>query len=761
MRIGNNVSRVVVIAILVIVSISEALARPIQRDIERNRINAIESGDFSTNIIVSDHGELLLVIEGEETWKLLTSEVVAMIRRELPGLITEAKETIPEQSSNLIERLALANYYFDQGQYSLSASIYEDVINKFDLEDQGYNAVEGLTTASYFGSGRHVQGLYFICKQYKSRPYWSHRFRHGIHAHLRALTSKFGHDYAENVLNELRKKPECQREDFSKVWIPIHLHDMRNLEAGYTSAKYGFSTDEDRRYAARLIKEENHKFLDYLYFINGDYETIVKRYPDSYIYNIALLKSIENAGSYKQALPKLDLYASRYGTDSKEFKDTISYLYKLEVGRKNKVDLDLLLNNHGLLLLERGEDLGKPSRFKMTSQEILTIKAFSDALEYDYSSLLESLNIKSLVRSLKTYDKKFKSLYGYNYRVRTEDPTHYYYEFKSDCEEKDYGCFTTSKMRKFINYFSQVEDALGNLDEKYLYEFAQSLKRCGDVREFLDESKLSQEQKYFCDMLSEIFYSISYHDVASNVFEFVYDLDTDSNHKALFMAALCEKHNSHFDRFIAKLTRYIVDNPSKEYSDDALTEIGWYYLAIVEDFEKANRYFRQVVNQYKDTNAYDNALNWLVISSRNHGKYLEALNYGTQLTYSVLSSRIEKAISGRYEDIRYIAQYVNTEKAAISVGTTWMYGYNLFFGSDRSHAVVRSSSLNSPHTITKGAIILSVNGQDISDSDSFYKALINANNRGASTVELVFTRVGNEKLKGYRSTFPIKFFGFK
>ena len=739
------------------VFINNAVSGPSQRDIERNRINQIESGDFSTNIIISDEGELLLVIEDKGIRKHLTKEVLSIIKETLPELITEAVETIPQQSTDLTERLALANYYFNQKQYSLSASLYEDVITNFNLEDQGYNAVEGLATASFYGSGRHVQGLYFICQQYKFRPYWSHRFRHDIHAHLRALAVKFGYRYAETVLKNLRKRRECQREDFSKVWIPINLSNMLNLEEGDVTEDYYFYGDKADRYANRLIAEENHKFLDYVYFVNGDFQSVVDRYPKSYIYDMALLKIIKNSESYKQALPVIDLYTSRFGSSTEGFRNSIRTLYELEVNRGNEADLSRLLIDQGALLLEPSKDTIRPNTFDMTSTEILTIKSFNDFLRQKYSSLFKSLNIQSLIRILQGFDEKFSTIYGKKYKVLITDPSYRYYKFETNCNIEDPNCYSSTKLARYIKCLTEVREALEKFDEVFLFQFAQNLKRCGDVRVFLDEEKLSPLQSNLCQVISSFYRRISYHDIASSVFELLYDLDTDKNHQALFMAALCEKHNGHFDRFLTKLTRYTSDNPRKSFSDDALTEIGWYYLAIAEDLNKANSFFRKVINQYKDTNAYDNALNWLVISSRNQGNYQAAFRYGSELAYITLSSRLKKAISGRHENIRHIANRVNTEKSSISIGTTWRGVFVDFFGSDQSSAIVRSSSLDKSYKLTVGSIIISVNGEDVNSSDEFYRELISANNRGSSTVEITF--IGADKWTTYSGIYPTKLFG--
>ena len=180
-----------------------ALAAPTSQDIVRNRITG---GNDSINVIATGGSKVLIFRENEKKVRRMAADLVEELRKTRPEIFDQAAQTLPGQSPQLITDLAVADYAFEVGQYSLSASLYEEIIKRFNLEDVGYNHIEGLTTASYFGSGRHLQGLRFICQQYKFRAHWSFRFRHAIHAHLRALTQKFGHDYARDVLRSIRKK---------------------------------------------------------------------------------------------------------------------------------------------------------------------------------------------------------------------------------------------------------------------------------------------------------------------------------------------------------------------------------------------------------------------------------------------------------------------------------------------------------------------------------------------------------------------------
>ncbi|WP_419902453.1 tetratricopeptide repeat protein [Kiloniella sp.] len=285
-------------------------ATPTAQDISRNQITG---GNDSINIIATGGSKVLIFRENGLKVQRTAKAVIELLEKSRPDLLEKATQILPGQSSQLATELAVANYAFEIGQYSLSASLYEEIIEQFNLEDIGYNKIEGLVTASYYGSGRHIQGLRFICQQYKFRASWSYRFRHDIHAHMRALVNKFDHDYARKVLKNIKNNKDCQRDDFSEVWIPISLEDMRALEKGHVPefTSYGFFDEKDAAFANQLLREEGHGFIDFIYFINGNYEKIIQDFPRSYLYDLALLGKVE-LDDGTSAISVLDTFLSKY-----------------------------------------------------------------------------------------------------------------------------------------------------------------------------------------------------------------------------------------------------------------------------------------------------------------------------------------------------------------------------------------------------------------------------------------------------------------
>jgi len=727
------------IAFLCIISIGSLLAlpasaEPSKQDIERNQIRG---GNNSVNIIATGSSKVLVFQEadGTKTFKD-AKQLILQLRKTDPELFENAEKKLHQNSSVIIDQIALANYTFQQGQYSLSASLFEKIIENLKLQDDGYNYIEGLTTASFFGSGRHVQGLQFICKQYKSRPLWSHRFRHDIHAHLRALTHKFGHEYAKSVLTEIRKNPKCQRDDFSEVWIPIHLSDMRAIEAGKPPglARYGFANEKDKEYADRLIRDGRHHFLDYLYFIRGDFKNVIDHYPRSYVVDLALL-GMARAEDPVLAIKYLQIYLNKY-PESKLKKYVYKSIFKAAAITKDKKTIDYIINNYfeNLREIVTVEDQETGVINFVSSTEVAVYENFRRRC-INQSRHFNNLNFRAIAKSYRILLNDLTALYGDNFAKLIP------YEFLG---QKGYLCgidhINSQSLHDTATIFENFDQTLVQNMETYegREKFGRLFKACGDYRENIHINQMSKSDLQTCEILSEVSdYNFSFHRQAAKIFESIYDDKGGSAHELLFLAALSYKHNSDYAEYLSTMKRYAFENPYTVLSDDALAEIGWYYLVIEQTPAKSDQYFENVIQNYRQTNAYDNALNWLVISKKNQGQYRSSFKYAISLAKYLTSQRISNKISGRYEKIRTIAANFDTDHAPIKVGVRWRW--STWGVAGYSDVIIADSSNRLAKDMPKGSQIHKINGQKISSSDEFYLLLHQAVSAGQSNIKIVMT----------------------
>ncbi len=88
------------------------------------------------------------------------------------------------------------------------------------------------------------------------------------------------------------------------------------------------------------------------------------------------------------------------------------------------------------------------------------------------------------------------------------------------------------------------------------------------------------------------------------------------------------------------LSKVVNEYPNHALADDALTEIGVYYLLWgASDYERARNYFEQVITRYPNGNAVDNALNWKAWSFMKQRDYKLALSAYIDLVRKVPTSR--------------------------------------------------------------------------------------------------------------------------
>lgn len=703
-------------------------AEPTPQDVARNQINSIVSGDHTTNIIGTGFSRILVFRDGENVVRKEAFALLRELKETNAEFFSTAAEMVPEADARTKEQLVLASYAFQDKQYSLSAALYEEALAAIPREAVGYNAVEGLVNASLFGSGRHVEGLNFICQQYKFRPKWSVRFRHDVHAHLRALATKFDHQYALQVLNTIRGKPACQRLDFSPVWIPIHLSDMRALEDSrlpvlpeietYRSGfKYGFASAEDEAFAEQIMKDENVQFIDYLYFVSGKYRNIVDGYKESYIYDIALLAEAVNS-PHQRMMDLLERYVERY-PNTKNFDFAVNLLITKLIEHRELARANRVLDLYGPISLELD---GKGSAY--TPKQIALAQSYLRACG-EFPSLLSNLNFAVVGRALSGFNDSFQSVFGEEYSISLDDDA---VNFNSlACSTPHVG---SHDIKIVIDVFSEIALGLANFDERVLEKYAVGFKVCGDAR-----VKPSEEPEFggpvgpvCASMLNALGERVSFHKVASKLAMRIYEIDRDQNSHMLFLSALSDRNNDDYEDYEIKLKLYTSSHAGESFADDAYAELGWFELVIREDPEKAIGFFQTVVNEYSDSNAYDNALNWLVVANRMQGRYSTAVMYAGQLGMNIVSSRLARKIGDRQHRLKQFVGKFDFDGALINVGER-VSSYP-FWGWGGRSLVVTGSKVKVDEFVITDASIVSVDGNEFDNLASLYEYIAKRGGEG-------------------------------
>lgn len=720
---------------------------------ERNAINA---GDYSINAIATGKSEIVIVYNDQrKVERYTTSQYISYIRKNEPEFIQNSVDEFPGESEAFVNALAIAKYLFSSGQYSASAGMYQrslSIIEKANAD--GRATLQGMVIASYYGSGRHVEGLRFICQQYKSRPKWDYRFRHAIHAHLRSLTQNLGHQYAKDVLNHIRQNPDCRRDDFTPVWIPIHLTDMRWLENSIMpdQVTYGFSTQEDKDFAAGLLKEGNYGFMDYLHFINKDYNRVIQNYPKSYIYDLALLGNSNN-DDYQIAKASLLEYLTKYKRDrlyavqklaqlAKKHGDTetsqsIAHRYaEMILNFSYKGRIKIQIDDYTRVWIVEGEAKS------ITADQLSALKDYYAECKFYAEDIRQSKYVgllKKIERQKEILNRLFSDDYVFSGYFGDEDDDD---DFNGTCISE----FNSETMENLYQFIKPLANISASNDTKLLSEAGNIFKFCGDVREKryraieFDEEEASKKCGHIEENTDSLDISdVSFHRISANLLRRSNELDPIGRSRELFVAALSLRNNHDYEDFLDIMQQYVQFYPKSPYADDALSEIGWYYLAIADEPAKSDTYFDRVIRDYKGTNAYDNALNWLVISKKAQGSYAEAAYYSVSLLKVVISDRIRQKIVGRTEEINQIRNWFPDRGQSYVIGeSAYVIDENefdtMFYG--QATQIVVASVRTDGTILAPGDVIREIDGVRVRSTYEFFRILTEKRHSGTDTVSL-------------------------
>ncbi len=711
--------------------------------------NSVTTGDNSIVAVASGRSNVLIVYNESGSKESYTiNQYNSYIYASRIDLIKKLKREFPDANKEIISSIAIAEYLFEQKNYSASAAMYSRAFNLTGKDVRRYQRIVNMATASYYGSSRHVLGLQYICSLYEIRPSWDYRYRHAIHAHLRSLAENLGHNEARKRLDHVRRNPKCQRDDFSPVWIPISLLDMEWLESSRFTENniFGFSKKKDDNYAKTLLEEGGHGFIDYLLFINGDYERIISDFPNSYIYDMALLMNGNNK-DYLRAKLSLIQYVEKYKKHSIK---AMAKLYKRAIDEGDYKSIIEYKKRFGTNSLEEKQHDGKiaiqindHTRVWYRGKQLALSGVQFDILSSYYNECPElgrKLNSGKLVYVyervsyyLDQHINNFSNDANFVGWIGKTDDVEWDYRFRCIVE------FSSKHLSFFTSVFKSIYDAFLKRDQVSISYHATNLKICGDLREReisgLHKFEISSDTKRYCSGIFERakgvdLRGISFHNISAAALLELYEMDQFNNSSKLFLAGSALRNNGQYKEAEEVFKRYVQYHPTENYADDALAELGWIYLAVYNDTSGAESYFLRVVENYPSENAYDNALNWLVINYRMTGQLFKATHYALKLGEEILSSRLKRIIGNRDSGLS-TRRGNKTKKENVYTLREEVSGES-FFGETRKIVIVKTPKGN--NGLEVGVTLNSIDGETVTSIDQVLRLIIHKRNSGTKSV---------------------------
>lgn len=427
---------------------------------------------------------------------------------------------------------------------------------------------------------------------------------------------------AVQIVDQL--KEEYPSEDVSYVWFAVTPRQYGMLND--TGLVYPPKEDGDRnklwKYLVDNYPEDGH--IDYAYYFLGDYEKIISDYPYSTLTEKAL-----------------------YARANELYRLIMSVVY-LEKDSLDRVDLATCKSYYETYL-------------KAYPNSDYTFRAVSD--------------IVSLCRSM----------------YFTYDEDSHYYDFINaiDLMEFDGSSYNRMKTIDRILYSTRSsyiasnhlielsDDAQAFLDDESFKESTKGLVWSGLANNAFYKGELELAEVYFANVkmqhlekfdlfrlitLSELKPVLGKYD-ATSLFEkgeilrsngeyfasvYIYNqlielnISKEKLAKAYMLRASSSNKNRVYDEMLASY-EYIVDNLAyTSFADDALAEIGTYYLLVEKDYEKSREIFRDVIERYSGTNAINNSYNWIAWSYLKEEDYENALQAYEELRDKFPTNRFGK-----------------------------------------------------------------------------------------------------------------------
>ncbi len=458
-----------------------------------------------------------------------------------------------------------------------------------------------MSESNYFDALRIVQ------EKYKTEKEDNHRFLFDTVYLEHYLYVNQGFDDAKTTIDTLRETYPSN--DLSYIWFGVtqkNFYDLR--DNGYC---YPFEKgSEDYRFLSQLIEAyPDEPFIDYAYYFLGDYDTIIENYKTSPIYDRAM---------YARANQAYDMV---WG----EWKDGYKYV------DKNRMDEAEGYFHEYLKTYMNSNYAEYAIRKLLTLYNNYFVQTGDDSRYYDLLYFVQDNKIgrQNVKKEFEAYISSNMECEYENAKImveKTEERT-----IKIDGINKE-AIRNTIKTGLAHNAFNHDDLDLAMdyfLDVEYGYYSGWDKKRVDILYHLLQYSKNDSEENLYqmATLLKEkreYELALEYYDKAKKKTS-----DNDEISRIEMMRAGCYRE---LDDREAMLTTYesIVENlPKTQYADDALAEIGVYYLLYNKERELARSYFEQVIEKYPGTNAVDDAYNWIAwsyVQDKDDGMALEAYN---------------------------------------------------------------------------------------------------------------------------------------
>jgi len=508
----------------------------------------------------------------------------------------------------------------------------EELLNSFSpTTEEGREFLNRYKTSFFFANGDYLSALKSVLERYEGLPIADVRHRYDFAYIIYFMRVMHGQEYAEEVIDLLRRK--FPRPDLSYVWMGVHPTAIKRLMEQDLYPYQDLHIKQQKILMSVIEKYPDDYFIDHAYYHLHYYDKIIKGCPNSFIREEAYYAKAYRNYYLKVKKPVSRLYYKvRIGKISKqEMEDGLQVLQpviQVVIGDYYDFIGNFKSSN---LLVQAFESLAYAASYKKDYNEALVeinkaygmLKKIEGGLEkekYTYALLGLCRAVKDLFQKRILFDNVEEEYYRLPQEIRDNININELYVYKARWrfDEKNYpGALSVYKKISGDTvgvYYKREPLRIKKLEELLLLS-----KKYSDGiytrKEYLFKAGIALKET-----IHDADHAVSYFDQYK-------DLVHQAEHpKVELLKAFCYRNASMGKLMLETLDGLYRNYPNHHLADDALAEIGLYYLLWISDYDAAIRRFDLVIRRYPYGNAVDNALNWKAYALMKRKDYSYAFN---------------------------------------------------------------------------------------------------------------------------------------
>lgn len=568
---------------------------------------------------------------------------------------------IVETKEEIVQTITQDNKYkqiislYEAGNFEQARLIIEET---FRVKSLNSDKLKGYIVAAYFGNRDYKNAAIQVLERDKTKPVWDLSLKGDFAQCIRNYSIKNGLLAGVELTKELQNK--YGKKLTSVFWTAIPVEYLRAINEGYYSRSMNLYTLEERN--KQDIKQlinlyPNDLFIDHGFYAIQEFDSLLKKYPNSAIKDLALFGlgyeiisdlRLEYNGNYDYSdyyfMQKLLPYDSLQ-IDSTKFKNAIEYFTQyLNISTKLPQSDDVCYWLGWIYAQKREFDVSL--EYLLQAQNYGN-KDFSSAADEFQYYILNFIPIEKRITYLKIIEdqkKKDSEKNLNNYLVNKSDPIEAMHIVLSD---------TTLSRKTLINNIveNQLKD-YGNLENCIkLYELYNASISNELLKEVYSITTIDSIDNKLIKRVTKIKNNPHCRILSFQIIDRLLQKTSNSDLKGKLKFLKIGISEIEYPEISESLANEFLKNHSKHIlADDVLAELIYIQSYILSDFEKAEKYLRILQTKYPNGNANDNAMYWIAY----------AYEHSKDQNYILMSTTKYKDVISRYPSSRF-ARYARTK----------------------------------------------------------------------------------------------------